>query len=159
MKPQQAALAFLLLATLSSTVWLSVLLCGELVWVDFVRSNPHRPQSNAAFMMLLSPLYGLFGTLVWNLMAILVASAAIAFVVLIFRRVWWPAYVVIVGFCSYLTVRLWVGTINVDGNAWELVDTLWRVAMYQAPTWLLSWIIISAYFPNFFARSVPAAAK
>jgi hypothetical protein len=36
---------------------------GELIWVDFLHYNPNRSQSNAAHMMLLSPIYGLLGTL------------------------------------------------------------------------------------------------
>ena len=142
---------------LSSVGWISIVEVGQLIWIDFIHNNPHRPQSNALSMILTSPIFGLLGTLVWNFIPAMVAAAVIATAVQIYRRAPWPVIVIVEVLCSSLTLWLWTGTVNAGGNDWQLLDVLWRIAEYQGPVWVVSWLLLIRYYSKFLEQSADHA--
>jgi MFS family permease len=79
----------------------AVWMIGDLVWVDFVHSNPNRSQSNALEMMALSPLYGFIFALLGSWFPLLAGTVAALTAHWIWGRVPFFSLFVMLPLCVY----------------------------------------------------------
>jgi hypothetical protein len=131
---------FVLLGLGINAACIALWLIGDLIWVDFLHTNPNRTQSNALTVIALSPLYGLFGAVFGSALPILCGSITLTIGGRFYRRI--PAWLFVLsapicGMAAAIQIH-WVQAYFGDGPT-----AFWMAAsgliVLQVPFLLTCW--------------------
>ena len=115
---------------------------ANVVWVDFLHTNPNRTHANALTMLALSPVYGAFGAISMNALALIIGAIGAKLASLRSGRVpfWFLVLLVpLCGLASSIQTRWFFASFE-DGPQPPLWNMATRTCVLQVPSLLICWL-------------------
>ena len=135
-------LVFLLLGFAIDAAYFGVWSAANVVWVDFLHTNPNRTQANALTMLALSPVYGAVGAIGLCLLPLIVGAIGAKLASLRSGRVPFWVLVVLLPACglAFSVQGRWLFDSYDDGPPPSMWDMAIRMSVVQIPALLGCWL-------------------